>query len=373
MQPVTINDDVLTLTDPVHDPSRGPGLLGRLFNPLLRDPRDLPFVRLSLLLTLIMGPAAVLLFIPGTFRWWMAPIYWGVYLWFLGPYTLMLHNTSHRPLFKRQYGLLNRYIPWVLGTLFGMSPGTYFAHHLGMHHVDGNLPADLSSTMKYQRDSFVDWLKYFLSFMTGHARLSAYYVRRGRNDMLRRFWVGEIFYLLLTVGMLAWSWQPAVVVLVFPLLMTRVMLMAGNWGQHAFVDPDDPTNDYRTVVTFINSPYNHRCFNDGYHLGHHLKPNRHWLEMPADFLDKKPEMIRQGSLVFRKLDYFQIWIMLMLKRHRALARYYVNLDPDNPLDEDQIVELFHRRLRRFEPGKLQDLQQARPMRHPQRARPAVTA
>jgi hypothetical protein len=77
----------------------------------------------------------------------------------------MLHNTSHRVLFKREYNLLNKYIPWVLGIFVGQSPETYFVHHIGMHHAEGNLPNDLSSTMKYQRDSFVDFLKYVSRFL----------------------------------------------------------------------------------------------------------------------------------------------------------------------------------------------------------------
>jgi len=161
--------------------------------------------------------------------------------------------------------------------------------------------------------------------------------------------------LALTALALSYDWRPALVVFVLPLLFTRFMLMAGNWAQHAFVDPDDPSNDYRTVVSFINSPYNHRCFNDGYHLGHHLKANRHWLEMPAAFLAQQPEMVRQQSIVFRKLDYFMIFVLLMLKQHRVLARYFVNLDPDTPLDQETIIALIKHRLRKLSPAQLEQI------------------
>jgi hypothetical protein len=52
-------------------------------------------------------------------------------------------------------------------------------------------------------------------------------------------------------------------VFVVPLLVTRALLMMGNWAQHAFVDPEHPTDDYRTVVAFVNSGYNRRGFNYG--------------------------------------------------------------------------------------------------------------
>lgn len=354
-----IRNSVLEISDPTWTPPEKPGLLQKLFGRFIRDERDLPFIRLSLILTLIFVSAAVVLFIPGNFRWWMAPIYWALYLWFLGPFILMLHNTCHRKLFKREYKALNHYIPWALGIFFGQPPESYFVHHIGMHHADGNLPDDLSSTMPYQRDSFVDWMKYAGRFvLMGLPDLYLYMKRRGRHRLATRLLRGELGFLAITALALLWNWRAAVVVFVIPLLTTRALLMMGNWTQHAFVDPDDPTNDYRTVVTFINSKYNHRCFNDGYHLGHHLKQDRHWLDMPADFLDKREAMIENQSLVFQKIDYFVIFLLLMFKRHHTLAKYYVNLDTESPLSEDEVVALMKRRLKKFEPARLREIQAA---------------
>ncbi|MEX3640548.1 hypothetical protein AB3X90_40925, partial [Paraburkholderia sp. BR14427] len=36
--------------------------------------------------------------------------------------------------------------------------------HMGMHHIDDNLPRDLSSTMRFQRDSVIGFLHYYLRF-----------------------------------------------------------------------------------------------------------------------------------------------------------------------------------------------------------------
>jgi fatty acid desaturase len=354
-----ISDGVITITDPTTESPPRLGLVGKLFSPLLRDERDVPFIRLSLLLTLIFGGAAVYMFIPGNFRWWMAPIYWALYITFLGPFTLMLHNVCHNALFKRKYDLLNKYIPWVVGSFLGQTPEVYFVHHIGMHHAEGNLPDDLSSTLKYQRDSFIEFSKYAGKFLLlGELELLSYMLRRGRKRLARRMVIGEVFFIALTIAALLWNWRAGLVVFVVPGLATRILLMMGNWAQHAFVDPEDSTNDYRTVVTFINSLYNRRCFNDGYHLGHHLKPSLHWLDMPADFLNKKEEMIQQRSLVFRKIDYFMIFVLLMLKRYRTLAKYFVNLDPDNPLSEEQVVALIKRRVKKFDAGQLAVLQPA---------------
>ncbi|RLB55790.1 MAG: fatty acid desaturase [Deltaproteobacteria bacterium] len=350
-----MTDNVLEITDPVVDTQPKPGIAGAIFGNMIRDERDLPFIRLAFLLSVLFIPLAAYLFIPGNFNWWLVGVYWLLYGWFLGPYILMLHNTSHRVLFKKKYDFLNHYIPWVIGPFVGMSPETYYVHHMAMHHVDGNLPDDLSSTMKYQRDSFIDFLKYYFTFIFGTVGFVMYLVKRKRTKMVTRFLMGEGTFLVITAALLYWNFWPALMLFAIPLVFTRLMLMAGNWGQHAFVDPEEPKNDYRTVISFVNSPYNHRCFNDGYHLGHHLKASRHWLDMPADFLDKREKMIENRTLVFDKLDYFMIFVLLMLKRYKTLTKYIVQLDPENPLSEDELLELFHRRLRKFDPATLREL------------------
>lgn len=123
--------------------------------------------------------------------------------------------------------------------------------------------------------------------------------------------VGELSFLVLMVAATIWNPPAGLTVFVVPFMATRVLLMTGNWAQHAFVDHEDCTNDYRTVVSFMNSVYNRRGFNDGYHLTHHLKPSLHYLDMPGDFVSRREEMVRMDSLVFRKIDYFEIFLMLM--------------------------------------------------------------
>jgi hypothetical protein len=102
-------------------------------------------------------------------------------------------------------------------------------------------------------------------------------------------------------------------------------MMAGNWAQHAFVDPASPANNYRNSITCINCSYNRRCFNDGYHIGHHLKSTRHWTEMPEEFARNVRIYEREGALVFSGIDFFGVWLCLMTKRYDVLARRVVSL------------------------------------------------
>jgi hypothetical protein len=155
---------ILNITDPVNLPRTRYRAFDRLLLKLINDPRDLPFLHFLIEATVVVVPIVLYLYL-GSAPWFVAALYVPFnILVFMDRFILILHNTSHRPLFKKEYRLLNYYLVWVLGPLFGESPETYFAHHIGMHHIEENLEDDLSSTMPYQRDSFLGWLKYFLEF-----------------------------------------------------------------------------------------------------------------------------------------------------------------------------------------------------------------
>jgi fatty acid desaturase len=279
----------------------------------------------------------VALFVPGVFRWWLAALHLVLVVYFLGPFVLMLHNTSHRRLFRREWSWLNLYIPWVLGPFFGESPDTYFGHHVGMHHPENNLEEDLSSTMHYQRDSFLDFMRYFLRFLFVMLfELIAYFARKRRRALMIRVAVGELLFYAVVAGLFFVDWRPTLVVFFLPFLITRFGMMAGNWAQHAFIDGVAPANNYRNSITCINSTYNRRCFNDGYHIGHHLKATRHWTEMPEDFRRNIRTYAAEGALVFQGVDFFQVWAALMLQRYDWLASRLVPLSPDAPTQEEAI-------------------------------------
>jgi hypothetical protein len=74
--------------------------------------------------------------------------------------------------------------------------------------------------------------------------------------------------------------------------------------------------------------------------------------MPADFLGRHEAMVRSDSLVFRGIDYFGIFLLLMTKRYQKLASHYVQLDPSRSKSEEEVVALIRQRLRRLTPVEL---------------------
>lgn len=312
---------------------------------MILDPRDVPFLRL---IAGCLGVAAfgIALFFSGPWIWYLAPLYWAVvFLGFEDRFILMLHCTSHRQLFKPEHRRLNYVIPWVIGPFFGETPETYFVHHMGMHHPENNLQADLSSTMRYRRDRLSHWLHYLFSFLSvGPALLAVYHWRKRNQKMLQRMLSGELTFYAMVAVLLAVNWRATLVVFVIPVLLVRTLMMAGNWAQHAFVDAADPANPYKNSITCINTRYNRRCFNDGYHIHHHVKPRCHWSEYPGEFERNKDEYGRQDAIVFDGVDFFQVWAMLMTKQWKGLAKRFVQLPGAPVRDEAAIIAFLQSRV-----------------------------
>lgn len=310
---------------------------------LISDKRDLPFAYIIIKLSLILIPISICIFLLDGQNFLLNIIHTSLFLIYLGPFTLMLHNISHRRSWSKPYAWLRPYINWVLGPLMGQTPNSYFIHHIGMHHPENNLSADLSSTLSYQRDSVLHFGMYLFNFFVlGLLDLGQYLFEKRHFRLLKNLLIGELGYWLIVFLLLLLHWRATVVVFIFPVVFCRFAMMAGNWAQHAFVDPSSPQSSYRNSITCINSSYNRRCFNDGYHIGHHLKPSRHWTELPNDFRENMSLYAREKAIVFEKIDFFVIWFFLMLKRYDWLAHFYVNLEPEQLTKEQIIARLKHR-------------------------------
>ena len=178
---------------------------------------------------------------------------------------------------------------------------------------------------------------------TGLYDLVRYLGRKRRTKLRTKMLVGELGFMLVSALLLWVSWRATLVVFIIPVFAVRFLMMAGNWGQHAFVDASAPESAYKNSITCLAERYNRRCFNDGYHIGHHVKATRHWTEMPHDFESNRATYAREGAIVFEGIDFFLVWALLMLGNYRGLARHYVPLDGRTP-SEDEIIALLRSRV-----------------------------
>jgi hypothetical protein len=336
----------MQLSDPREAPA--PGFLG-FARSLLNDERDVYVVWLMLQCLLVAAVGVALFFVRSVPVWYLAPFYWALLVGaLLDRFTLMLHFTSHRPPFNKRHRALNHVIPWLIGPFFGQTPNSYFAHHMGMHHREENLPDDLSSTMRFRRNRLDHWLRYYLRFMVfGLPELCLYFLKSKRYKLFGRVVLGEGLYWCLTLLGLWFLPAPTLVVFTIPLLLIRTLMMMGNWTQHAFVCQERPEDPYRASITSINTRYNRRCFNDGYHILHHVNPRCHWTEHPVEFEKALPEYAARDAIVFDGVDYFQIWLCLMFGRWGMLADRFVRLEGAPERTREDVIALLKSRVLPF--------------------------
>jgi fatty acid desaturase len=344
------------IQDPTYQPKSAYSALERFFLKGIRDERDLPFIHLMIKISLTLVPLGILLFLPlPGWAWWTAAF---AYLFlnnitFKGPFGLMMHFTSHRKLFSQHWDLGNHYIPWILGPFFGQSPETYYAHHIGMHHVENNLEEDKSTTMYFQRDSFRSFMHYFLNFFfIGLTTLVEYLRGKNRNKLAGQAIRGEILFIVGCVLLSIVNFPATFVVFIFPFLFSRFIMMLGNFTQHAFIDVDEPDNIYKNSITCINTKYNKKCWNDGYHAAHHLRPSMHYSNYPIFFEENTEKYAANEAIVFDGMDYLKIFYYLMNKRYDVLAKHFVNLHGMCESEQDAI-NLMKSRTRRIPKAKFE--------------------
>jgi fatty acid desaturase len=340
-----------TISDPVYTKPAKRSWLDTKFVALLRDERDLPFIYLSIKISLTLVPLGILLYLPFVQGWYWIVAAAGYHFFnnfrFKGPFGLMLHCTSHRMLFKKKYHLLNFYIPWVLAPFFGHAPETYYTHHIGMHHAENNLADDESTTMPFQRDSIRDFLKYFALFFFGvFFTLPKYFYRKNRKGLMYRYIRGEFIFILFCIALCFVNWMATLFVFIIPWFIYRLIAMVGNWAQHAFVAEEDPGNSYKNSITVINTDYNHKCWNDGYHISHHVKPTMHWTEHPVFFRENLDQYVKNDAIIFDGIHFLHVFLYLMRRRYDLLANHFVNVG-NRFESREQVIEFLKTRTKKI--------------------------
>lgn len=198
-------------------------------------------------------PSAILLF--GRFHWAHGVLHWIMQTYYVGTYTLMMHQHIHMGgILDARFWWLDNLFPYVTNPLMGHTWNSYYYHHVKHHHVEGNGPEDLSSTIRYQRDELADFLCYVgRFFLFIWLELPLYFLRKRKRYLALKatFWESLNFAAIYVLWKFV-SWKATLFVFILPLVQLRIGLMVGNWGQHALVDEIDPKPDFRSSITLID-------------------------------------------------------------------------------------------------------------------------
>ncbi|KAK1756441.1 hypothetical protein QBC47DRAFT_186258 [Echria macrotheca] len=343
------------LPDLLSSSGRLPGFARRLLSGYVswarravRVETDVVFVTHLLLYFCTTLPSALFLF--WNFSYVHAAVHVAMQASYMGPYTLLKHQHIHQNgVLAKRFAVVDHLFPYVMDPLMGHTWNSYYYHHVKHHHVEGNGPGDLSSTIRYQRDSALHFLMYLSRFFwLVWFDLPRYFWRNGRKTMAIKSGCWELgSYAAVYLGFRT-NFAAALVVLGMPVVLLRVAMMVGNWGQHAFVDDEEPDSDFRSSITLIDVASNRHCFNDGYHTSHHLNPLRHWRDHPTSFLSSRTDYATNSALVFHDIDFVMITVRLLLKDYDALARRLVPLGPvQTRMSLTQRAEMLRRHTRAF--------------------------
>jgi fatty acid desaturase len=331
--------------------SRWDGLLAKL---LLQTPLDMPVLAVYLSVTVTTVASAIGL-ICAEYTDWLPRVAlhaWGcahLAVTLAGNtegFALALHYSSHRRIWKKQWGWMDWVVHHLYAPLFGIPSGAYCDHHLIMHHKENNqLDYDASSTLSYQRDSPSHLLLHIVRYMVGiWVELPAVLVLRERYSTackLMCYAYGYCCFLMWAVHQGSLSLR---YVLAVPFVIMSVCLTRGNWIQHLFVSPDAPSNNFKQAYALVNSPVNEGTFNDGFHIEHHIFPQCHWTELPMKFLSILPKHKDGDSFIFTGLTGDDVWNFASSGNLEKLADHYVYIGQPSGTSKEVLVAEMRRRL-----------------------------
>ncbi len=322
-------------------------LIDRLGREVLRDVRDTPALRIMVSLTLTAVPVFVIQLVLGKPRIVLAIAFYLSLCGLKFQRSVRMFSTkhmeAHRPqgYFKENYAkVFGRYAEFFLGYLYGDLPELGRTVHVRLHHKENGGFDDNASTLGYDRTSPLDFFWYLSDniWTTLGFAPYAYFKARGDEKNSGRMLWGITRYFLYFGAVFLYDWRVGIVFVLVPLLAMNFIMAMTSWVQHAFCDQEHPEDYFVNTVTVLDEV---NFMNEGYHLCHHHRSALHWTVMPAHLEQISDKMKQSGSLVFRDLDFMELFIDLtLLRRMDVLAEKLV---PWAPMTHEERLALLQNR------------------------------
>ncbi len=186
----------------------------------------------------------------------------------------MCHSHHHQATFHSP--LLNRSFEVMMFLQLGMLPYGYTLHHnIGHHETYMDQEQDTNRWRRDDGSTMGPWAFAWVLFLNMYPNV----IRIGRSHpaifrrFLRMFWVCMgVLAILIVVDPVN-----ALLVFVAPLPAALLLQAQATHYHHAGLASRDPLRASRND---LDSLYNLRTCNLGYHTAHHLDPGLHWARLP---------------------------------------------------------------------------------------------
>src|SRR5580698_1795289 len=321
--------------------------LGLLGQEVLRDCRDTPALRIMVSLSLTAVPIFVIQLILGKPRLVLAIAFYLSLCGLKFQRSVRMFSAKHleahrsQGYFSEKYDkFFGRYVEFFLGYLYGNVPELDRTVHVRLHHRENGGFDDTADSRSYDRTSRLDFFWYLSDNIWTVLGIApyAYFKARGDEENRRRLLWGMARYYAYFGAVAIYDWRIGIMFVLVPLLCMNFLSAIIAWVQHAFYDEERPEDYFANTVTVYDEV---NFMNEGYHLCHHHRSGLHWTEMPAHLERISGKMRESGSVIFRALDFMELFLELtVLRRMNVLAEKLV---PWEPMDHEQRLALLEKR------------------------------
>lgn len=135
--------------------------------------------------------------------------------------------------------------------------------------------------------------------------------------------------------------------LIYAFFEGNILLSVVNFVWHAFIDEDDPTNDYVNSMTIVDGL--NFTLKEEYHVVHHQYAGAHWTKHEALYEKHASEYKNCLPTAFTKVNIFEVFGFIVAKDYDKLAEVYYEPLNSQKLSKKEIAAIMKRRLQSHGP------------------------